>query len=38
MDFIFFFLGLGSVLAGLYYIKTTTPNKAHAHAHDHNHH
>ncbi len=29
MDILVFFLGLGSVLGGLYFIKKTNPNKNH---------
>jgi hypothetical protein len=29
MDFLFFFLGLGSVIAAITYIKKSTPNSQH---------
>ncbi len=29
MDIVIFFIGLGSVLGGLYYLKKTNPNKKH---------
>ena len=32
MDFVFFFLGIAAVAAGLWYIKQSSPNKPRHHA------